>query len=252
VAAPLKQFHNEIKRRLIYRRVESAHPRSGRAASRTAAFALPSSATTAPQPPREDSCRQRLTPLITCARRFGYQKPTLLDYACGRGGDLHKWKSAQVRPGAGRSRLQTSRPQLQSYMHTHAHTCFAHMHLHHTLDNACTYDTCPMHPCTRMRPCTHANPQIKYVKGIDLSPAEVKEAERRYNEMRGRERGEGGGWRGGVGGSGVSGGCMRGLLLLTHANTVHAHRCTARGRTRHPNATAFNVPAPRPRHAVPV
>ncbi|KAF6256464.1 mRNA capping enzyme-domain-containing protein [Scenedesmus sp. NREL 46B-D3] len=45
-AAPLKQYHNEIKRRLIY--------------------------------------------------RFAYGAEALLDYACGRGGDLHKWKSAQV------------------------------------------------------------------------------------------------------------------------------------------------------------
>ncbi|KIY92442.1 hypothetical protein MNEG_15520 [Monoraphidium neglectum] len=28
--------------------------------------------------------------------------------------------------------------------------------------------------------------QVKYVKGIDLSPAEVKEAQRRYQEMKGR------------------------------------------------------------------
>ncbi|GBF97981.1 hypothetical protein Rsub_10655 [Raphidocelis subcapitata] len=73
VAAPLKEFHNEIKRRLIY--------------------------------------------------RFAYQRARLLDYACGRGGDLHKWKAAQVR----------------------------------------------------------------YVKGIDLSPAEIKEAERRYAELRARD-----------------------------------------------------------------
>jgi hypothetical protein len=45
-AAPLKEFHNEVKRRLIY--------------------------------------------------RFAYRAPKLLDYACGRGGDLHKWKAAQV------------------------------------------------------------------------------------------------------------------------------------------------------------
>uniref|UniRef100_A0A383V9F3 mRNA (guanine-N(7))-methyltransferase n=1 Tax=Tetradesmus obliquus TaxID=3088 RepID=A0A383V9F3_TETOB len=45
-AAPLKQYHNEIKRRLIY--------------------------------------------------RFAYGAEALLDYACGRGGDLQKWKSAQV------------------------------------------------------------------------------------------------------------------------------------------------------------
>ncbi|KAI8466031.1 MAG: mRNA capping enzyme-domain-containing protein [Monoraphidium minutum] len=75
VAAPLKEFHNEIKRRLIY--------------------------------------------------RFAYECPSLLDYACGRGGDIHKWKAARV----------------------------------------------------------------KYVKGIDLSPAEVKEAQRRYQELKARDRG---------------------------------------------------------------
>lgn len=45
-AAPLKKFHNEIKRRLIY--------------------------------------------------RFGYQAEALIDYACGRGGDIQKWDAAKI------------------------------------------------------------------------------------------------------------------------------------------------------------
>eukprot|EP00879_Flechtneria_rotunda_P004748 GHRR01005017.1.p1 GENE.GHRR01005017.1~~GHRR01005017.1.p1 ORF type:complete len:690 (+),score=302.69 GHRR01005017.1:350-2419(+) len=45
-AAPLKKYHNDIKRRLIY--------------------------------------------------RFAYRASALLDLACGRGGDIHKWASAQV------------------------------------------------------------------------------------------------------------------------------------------------------------
>lgn len=42
--------------------------------------------------------------------------------------------------------------------------------------------------------------QVRYVKGIDLSPAEIKEAERRYEELKQRDRGE---WREGAGGSGL-------------------------------------------------
>lgn len=51
---------------------------------------------------------------------------------------------------------------------------------------------CP--PCNRLRPSRprirSPASQIKYVKGIDLSPAEVKEAERRYSELKARDRGE--------------------------------------------------------------
>lgn len=32
-----------------------------------------------------------------CCRRFGYNQPALIDYACGRGGDIHKWNAAKVR-----------------------------------------------------------------------------------------------------------------------------------------------------------
>eukprot|EP00775_Hariotina_reticulata_P012819 gene12819-12946_t len=74
-AAPLKLFHNEIKRRLIY--------------------------------------------------RFAYGAESLLDYACGRGGDIHKWKSAKV----------------------------------------------------------------QHVKGLDLSPNEIDEARRRYDELVNKNRG---------------------------------------------------------------
>lgn len=38
----------------------------------------------------------RLPPLAA-SRRFAYGVGHLLDYACGRGGDLHKWKAAKVR-----------------------------------------------------------------------------------------------------------------------------------------------------------
>ncbi|KAK9847375.1 hypothetical protein WJX84_002918 [Apatococcus fuscideae] len=69
LAFPLKQFHNEVKKQLLY--------------------------------------------------RFARDKPRLLDLACGRGGDLHKWVGAGVR----------------------------------------------------------------YVKGLDLSPNEIDEARRRYQEL---------------------------------------------------------------------
>lgn len=75
----------------------------------------------------------------TPKNRFAYRASSLLDYACGRGGDLHKWRAAQV----------------------------------------------------------------AYVKGVDLSAAEVREAERRYGELAARERARGGGG-GGAGGGGLA------------------------------------------------
>ena len=58
--------------------------------------------------------RPKLTPRLSwhalSARRrsFAYRVPKLLDYACGRGGDLHKWKAAQVRWGPAKAHMACS------------------------------------------------------------------------------------------------------------------------------------------------
>ena len=75
-ALPLKDFHNDIKRRMI--------------------------------------------------SRFAFQAERLLDLACGRGGDIHKWARAQARDlpadaASGTGRLSTLRALLAARDHHHAH-----------------------------------------------------------------------------------------------------------------------------------
>eukprot|EP00882_Tetradesmus_deserticola_P033280 GHRQ01037998.1.p1 GENE.GHRQ01037998.1~~GHRQ01037998.1.p1 ORF type:complete len:174 (+),score=26.11 GHRQ01037998.1:155-676(+) len=84
-AAPLKQYHNEIKRRLIYRCACSRKrpvQQQLRLVANLAGLA------------EAGHALQLQVLCVSC--RFAYGAEALLDYACGRGGDLHKWNSAQV------------------------------------------------------------------------------------------------------------------------------------------------------------
>ena len=83
-----------------------------------------------------------------CFSRFAGGADSLLDLACGRGGDIWKWTDARV-----------------SLVIAHHTVCRGQRHL--------------LHIC-----CL----QIKYIKGIDLSPSEVEEARRRFQEMKARKR----------------------------------------------------------------
>jgi hypothetical protein len=100
----------------------------------------------------------------------------------------------------------------------------------------------PRRPAT---PALAARGQVKYVKGIDLSPAEIREAERRYNEMKERDRGEAfwgegaplGGW----------GPQPRGGGLRRRRGARLAGRGGGRRRAGMPSAGAAAPPPPAPR-----
>lgn len=76
----------------------------------------------------------------------------MLDLACGRGGDIWKWADAQV----------CSSVKLNVLHGVHRHQS--------------------------MQTVSMMDMQIKYIKGIDLSPNEVQEARRRFQEMKVKRR----------------------------------------------------------------
>ena len=88
--APLKKFHNEIKRQLINRCVcgRGRGGRGGRVMAARAGRRRGGPRPSTPPPPRE---RWAL-----CARRFAGDAESLLDLACGRGGDIWKWIDAGI------------------------------------------------------------------------------------------------------------------------------------------------------------
>ncbi len=85
--------------------------------------------------------------------RFAWQADRLLDLACGRGGDIHKWAKAEVRICLHGVLMDSVREHLNNAPFLFALT-----------NNVCV--------------------QIKYVKGVDLSPAEIEEAQRRFVAFR--------------------------------------------------------------------
>lgn len=115
---PLKELHNDVKRQLIYRQGVFL------------SVLL---------------CACRASADQECFSRFAGSADSLLDLACGRGGDIWKWTDAQVRAVYCSSLCMIS----------------------------ADYRYCM---------------QIKYIKGIDLSPSEVEEARRRFQEMKARKR----------------------------------------------------------------
>lgn len=95
-AAPLKDFHNHIKRLMIKRwKQQTDYGRIQVSSLLLAGSNLPSIGSNLPS-----NLPSNGSNLPSIAFRFAFNCPMLLDFCCGRGGDIMKWFAFGVRPAA--------------------------------------------------------------------------------------------------------------------------------------------------------